>query len=261
MQQLSAGTRWIAFSGVNVKRASFLNCFRTFLFAGIGVAVVCRGPVCMAQAPIDSSLPSAPLVHHRGLFLFSGYGTVYDPHTPVPPLAQRQKFELAFRRTVNSSTFLRAGFVAGFDEAASVGPSYGDGAHAFWQLYGYNVAGLASNELFTDGLLPSLFHQDPRFFRKGTGTVRSRIGWALRSEVITYNDQGIEVPNYSHVLGFGFSSALSTTYLPPQNVSFWKVMEGWGIKEAVDAGLREYREFGGFSLLKRIRHRRGAAVQ
>lgn len=224
----------------------------------LAVPVVFHGLVCAAQARVDPSLPSAPLAHHRGLFIFSGYGTVYDPRAPVPPLAPRQKFELAFRRTVNSSTFLRAGFVSGFDEVASVGPSYGDGAHAFWQLYGYNVAGLASNELFTDGLLPTLFHQDPRYFRKGGGTVKSRIGWALRSEVITYNDRGAEMPNYSHMLGFGLSSALSTTYLPPQNVSFWNVLEGWGIKEAVDAGLREYREFGGISLLKRIRHRHEA---
>lgn len=239
-----------------MQRGLAFNCFRILLIAAFIIAATFHPPGCAAQAAIDPSLPSAPLVHHRGLFLFSGYGTVYDPHAPVPPLPARQKFELAYRRTVDPSSFFRAGFVTGFDEAASVGPSYGDGARALGQLYGYNLAGLASNEFFTDGLLPAVFHQDPRYFRKGTGSVKSRIAWALKSEVTTYSDQGATVTNYARVLGFGMSTALSTTYLPPQNVSFWNVMEGWGIKEAVDAGLREYREFGGISLLKRLRHKR-----
>src|SRR5579862_5380027 len=229
---------------------------RILLIIGLGIAAAFRVPVCAAQAPLDPALPSAPLVPHRGLFLFSGYGTVYDPNTPVPPMPARQKFELAFRRTVNFSTFFRAGFVTGFDEAASIGPSYGDGPHAFGQLYGYNVASLASNAFFTDALFPALFRPDPRYFRKGSGSVKSRIVWALRSEVIGYNDRGVEVPNYSRALGFGMSSALSMSYLPRQNVSFGNVVEGWAIKEAIDAGLREFREFGGISILKRIRHKR-----
>ncbi|HUN85920.1 MAG TPA: hypothetical protein VMU48_16195 [Terracidiphilus sp.] len=221
------------------------------LFVVLVAGLVVR--VGRAQAPIDPSLPEAPISHHRGLFLFSGYGMVYDPNSAVPPLRTRQKFELAFRRTVNVSTVIRAGFVSGFDEAASVGPDYGDGASAFGELYGYNVASLASNAFFTDAFLPTLFRQDPRYFRKGSGTVKSRIGWALRSELVAYSDTGHEMPNYSEVLGFGLSTALSDAYLPAQNVSFWKTMEGWGIKVGVDSGIRVYREFGAKVILKKLR--------
>lgn len=208
--------------------------------------------VCAAQAPIDPSLPEGPISHHHGLFLFSGYGTVY-PGAAVPPLRTNQKFKLAFLRTANSSTVIRAGIVSGFERGVSIGPDYGNGARAFGQLYGYNVASLASNALFTDAVLPTLFRQDPRYFRKGSGTVKSRIGWALRSEVVAFSDKGTEMPNYSELLGFGMSTALSVAYLPPGNVSFWKTMEGWGIKVGVDSGLRVYREFGAKEILNKLR--------
>lgn len=227
---------------------------KTGLLATLVTGLVLR--VCAAQAPIDPSLPEAPISHHRGLFLFSGYGMVYESNSPVPPMRATQKFELAFLRTVNVSTIIRSGFVSGFDEAASVGPIYGDGAMAFGQLYGYNVASLASNALFTNAVLPTLFRQDPRYFRKGSGTIKSRIRWALRSEFVAFSDKGTKMPNYSEVLGFGMSTALSDAYLPAQNVSFWKTMEGWGIKVGVDSGLRVYREFGAKEILKKLRKKR-----
>ncbi len=88
-----------------------------------------------AQAPIDPSLPDAPLAHRQEIFLFSGYGSVMNPHKPVPPLTTRQKYKLAFVETVDLSMLLRAGFVSGFDEALNVGPDYGPGMGGFGKLY------------------------------------------------------------------------------------------------------------------------------
>lgn len=205
-----------------------------------------------AQARIDPSLPEAPLAHTGELHLFAGYGTVMDPNTPIPPLRTKQKFELAYRLTVDPSLFVRSALVSGFDKGLEVGPDYGPGWTGFAQLYGYNAANIASGNFFGDAVIPAVFHQDPRYFRKGSGSVKSRIGWALRSQVVAFSDRGTEMPNYGSLLGLAMSTALSAAYLPPQNISFANTMQGWAIKLGVKAGLDTAREFGGFGRLARM---------
>lgn len=208
-----------------------------------------------AQAPIDPSLPDAPLEHKREMPMFAGYGTVTDPDTPVAPMRARQKFEMATLMSIDSSLFIRAGMVSVYDEALQVGPNYGSGAGGFWKLYGYNSANIASTYFFGEAVVPAIFHQDPRYFCKGTGSAKSRIWWALRSQVVAFSDKGTEMPNYGSMLGLAMSAALSNAYMPPQNISFGKTMEGFAIKQGVKAGLDISREFGGLgrlmSLMKR----------
>ena len=150
--------------------------------------------VC-AQARIDPALPEAPLEHKRELFLFAGYGVVTDTSAPVPPLRAKQKFEMATLMMIDTSLFIRAGVVSACDKAVQVGPNYGSGAGGFWTLYGYNAANVASSYLFGNAVMPAIFHQDPRYFRKGSGSAKSRIGWALRSQVVAFSDHGTEMPN------------------------------------------------------------------
>lgn len=185
--------------------------------------------------------------HRRVLLLFPGYETVQDPDVPVAPLRTRQKFEMAYRKTVDPSFVVEALMFSGFDVATNYGPDYGSGADAFAQRFGYNAANTASTFLFSDALLPTIFHQDPRFFRKGRGSFGSRVWWALRSEAVGYSNTGREMPNYSSMLGFGMSTALSNAYSPESSITFAKTMERYGVKEGVSFGLNLMREFGGMS--------------
>ena len=225
--------------------------FCRFLFVfGLGVFAFGAKPGC-AQARIDPSLPEAPLPQKRAWFVTPGYGTLMDPDTPVSPLRPRQKFEIAFDKMVSPSMLVRAGFASEFDKGFGVGPFYGPGGRGFAQLMGYNAANFASATLFTDAVLPAMFHQDPRYFRKGSGSVKSRVGWALRSEAVAFSDRGREMPNLAGMLGYGMSAGLSAAYLPPENISFGKTMEGWGIKEAISSGFRVFAEFGGMGNVKK----------
>lgn len=208
-----------------------------------------------AQAPIDPSLPEGPIGHTRELFLFAGYGIVTDPTTPIAPLRTKQKFEMAGLMTLDPSLFIRAGLVSGYDKAVQVGPDYGAGAGGFWKLYGYNAGNIASSYFFGNAVIPALAHQDPRYFRKGSGTAKSRVWWALRSQVVAFSDRGTEMPNYGSLLGLAMSSALSNAYMPPQNVSFGNTMLSFAIKQGVKAGLDVSREFGGPGKLLKLAKR------
>ncbi|HEX4286382.1 MAG TPA: hypothetical protein VHZ28_14915 [Terracidiphilus sp.] len=208
--------------------------------------------VAPAQAPIDPSLPEAPLPHKRALFLFPGYDVVSQTSKPIPPLSTRQKYELAFRSTVDPSILIRAEVTTMFDHAVGVGPFYGPGGKGYAQLYGYNVANLASTFVFSDGVIPSLAHQDPRYFRKGSGPVKSRIWWALRSEFVAFGDDGRPMPNYGNMVGLATSAVLSDAYLPERNISVKNTFQAYGIKIATTWAFNILHEYGGVTRIKKL---------
>ena len=63
-------------------------------------------------------------------------------------------------------------------------------------------------------MLPALFHQDPRYFYKGTGTKRSRFLYAATRAVVTRGDNGNSQPNFAGVLGDLSAAAISNAYYP-----------------------------------------------
>ncbi|MGA8673165.1 MAG: hypothetical protein WB679_25045 [Terracidiphilus sp.] len=219
---------------------------RIFLACFLGL------PIAAAQARIDPSLPEAPLPHNRASLLFAGYDTVHDPDATLPPLPVKQKFELAYRSTIDLSSPIRAGVTTLFDRSLGVGPFYGPGASGFGKLYAYNAANVASTLFFTQAVVPSVFHQDPRYFRKGSGTAKSRIWRALRSEFVGVSDRGPPMPNYSVLLGYAMSTALADAYLPARNVSVGKSFEGYGIKFGTGFGFNLLHEYGGVARVKNL---------
>lgn len=229
---------------MNSRLAMFV--LRGFFVCSLGLHIA------SAQAPIDPQLPEAPVAHKRALFLFPGYDTVQNPDAPVAPLRTDQKFELAYRSIFDLSFPIRTGVTTVFDHSVGVGPFYGPGGQGFARLYGYNAANLASMFLFTDAVVPAIFHQDPRYFRKGTGSAKSRIWWALRSELVGFSDRGPQMPNYAVLLGFAMSTALSNAYLPARNISAGKSLEGYGIKFGTNFGFNLVHEYRGVARMKQI---------
>ena len=229
---------------MNSRLAMFVS--RAFFACSLGLHIA------SAQAPIDPSLPEEPLPHNRALILFAGYDTVHDPDSAVPPLRARQKFELAYRSTIDLSSPIRAGVTTLFDRSLGVGPFYAPGGRGFAQLYGYNAANLASTFLFAQAVVPSVFHQDPRYFRKGSGPAKSRIWWALRSEFVGFSDRGPQMPNYAVLVGYALSTALADAYLPAHNVSVGKSFEGYGIKFGTGFGFNLLHEYGAVARVKKI---------
>jgi hypothetical protein len=61
-------------------------------------------------------------------------------------------------------------------------------------------------------ILPSIFHQDPRYFYKGKGGVKSRALYAVGATFIARGDNGHLQPNYSHILGNFAAAGISNLY-------------------------------------------------
>lgn len=142
----------------------------------------------------------------------------YVTYVPNPaPLSPKQKFELAWKTTVDPVTFGITGFIAGVQQAQNDFSGYGQGAQGFAKRYGASYADLVSGTFIGSAILPSILKQDPRYFYKGTGTKRSRILYALANAVICKGDNGHWQPNYSSILGSLAAGGLSNLYYPATN--------------------------------------------
>jgi hypothetical protein len=190
---------------------------------------------------------SQPLEIDRilGLVPVADAPSLGDDH--VAALSNRQKFQFFIRTTIDPGTAVIAGVGAGIEAKSTVQPAYGGGAAAFGQKTGAIAADYASNTLFSRSLLPLLFHQDPRFFRKEDGSVRSRLFYGATRTFVTHTDSGHSTLNTSFLGGYAMSVALSNTYFPDCNRnaadSASRYAQGIGIDMAINV-IREFWKLG-----------------
>lgn len=139
----------------------------------------------------------------------------YVSYVPNPaPLTAGQKMRLALRSTIDPYHFINTGINAGWDQARNNYPGYGQGAAGYAKRYGADYGNVVSSTIVGAGLMPALLRQDPRYFYKGTGSIPSRIGYALLAIVRTKGDNGKWQPNYSGLLGNIASGVIANSYLP-----------------------------------------------
>jgi hypothetical protein len=132
------------------------------------------------------------------------------------PLTAKLKFRLAIKTAIDPVSFLAVAFVSGVQQAGGI-PAYGQGAQGFAKRFGANTAGMFTNIMIGNAMLPSLFHQDPRYFYQGTGTNKSRIEHAISSPFVCRGDNGKLQPNYSSLGSDLASSAIANAYYPSSN--------------------------------------------
>jgi Carboxypeptidase regulatory-like domain len=159
------------------------------------------------------------------------------------PLAAKQKFELAWRATIDPVTFGLAAVGAGVQQAQDVFPGYGQGAQGYAKRFGAAYADNATSTFIGSAILPSLLKQDPRYFYKGTGSVGSRILYAIANAVICKGDNQRWQPNYSAILGGLASGGISNLYYPQQDRGAALVFENTAIGTGETAILNIFQEF------------------
>ncbi len=130
------------------------------------------------------------------------------------PMNPKQKFELAWKLAIDPTSFIIAGIIAGGEQANNSMPGYGQGAAGYARRFGAAYGDFFIGNYISNAILPSILKQDPRYFYKGTGTIKSRIRYALTMSVITKGDNGRWQPNYSGILGSLAAGGISNLYYP-----------------------------------------------
>jgi hypothetical protein len=151
----------------------------------------------------------------RVLGFIPNFYVSYEPN-PVP-LNVRQKFQLAWKASINPASFGIAAFFAGLEQADNFYSGYGQGWQGYGKRLGATYADSVSGTFIGGAIFPTVFKQDPRYYYKGAGTRNSRVRYALASAFRCKGDNGKWQPNYSSMLGGLASGALSNLYYPAAN--------------------------------------------
>ena len=132
----------------------------------------------------------------------------------APPMLAKQKFQLSIRSIIDPVSFVAVAGVAGAEQYLNLFPAYGGGIEGYGKRYGAALANHVAGTLLGRAVYPSVFHQDPRYFYKGNGSIKSRALYAISAAVIARGDGGRWEPNYSLVLGHFSAAAISNLYYP-----------------------------------------------
>lgn len=150
--------------------------------------------------------------HQRILGVVPNFNTSYVQD--AAPLSKKQKFNLAFKSAIDFGTILVAASDAAFNEWTDSFPEYGQGMKGYGKYLGASYADSFDGTLLGNAVFPALLKQDPRFFRKGTGSFSSRLFYAIGTTFWCKNDNGGRGPNYSNLLGNIAAGGISNLYYP-----------------------------------------------
>jgi Carboxypeptidase regulatory-like domain len=148
----------------------------------------------------------------RLLGIVPNFYVSYLPH--AAPLTPKQKFQLAWKMTLDPVTFGVTGAIAGIEQAQNSFSGYGQGGEGYGKRYGASYADRVASTFIGGAILPSVLKQDPRYFYKGSGSKRSRVLYAIGNAVICKGDNGRWQPNYSNVIGNLAAGGISNLYYP-----------------------------------------------
>ena len=187
----------------------------------------------------------------RVLGVIPNFYVSYVPN--APPLTVRQKFTLAWKSSIDPISVLASGVFAGIEQATNSFSGYGQGAQGYAKRFGANVSDNFIGTMIGGAILPSLLKQDPRYFYKGTGAIRSRVFYAIANSVVCKGDNGHWQTNYSGIAGGLAAGGISNLYYPAGNRSGLALsFENAAIGTAESAAQNLFQEFVVRKLTPRI---------
>ncbi len=194
------------------------------------------------QREANKAVPASKQQPKRILGIMPNYRAVSAGAIPPPP-TPRKAFVIATQNSFDYSSFVFVGLTSMIAEGEEAHPALGKGIPGFWA---YSWRGFVDK---TDGnywviiALPTVFHQDERYFAKGEGPKWKRAAYASTRVFITPNYRGRESLNTSELLGRGIAQSISLTYYPSSDQSPGALAEKWGYAMMRDAAANTLREF------------------
>jgi hypothetical protein len=164
-------------------------------------------------------------------------------NSTLPPQTVKEKFVTASEDSFDYSALFVPLALAGYDLESNPDPEFGTGGIAYARYLWHAVVDQTSENFFVEAIVPSITHEDNRYYTLGHGGFIKRTGYALSRSVITRSDSGKEVFNISEVVGSGASAGLSSVYYPTRERSFGNTGSQWGLDIGIDALSFELKEF------------------
>ena len=204
---------------------------RTLLIVGIVLA-----PLARAQ---DST--STPPEGKRIFGIVPNFRTSPMPN-PYRPISVKEKFTIATKDSFDRGTVVLGLLFGAEGQLANSNPSFGQGMAGYARYASTGYADFVIGDYMTEAIYPSLLHQDPRFFRRGTGTGWSRFRYAVGQILITHGDNGRMQFNFSEIAGNATAVAISNAYYQ-DNRTAGEAGSKLAVQLGVDAAANLLKEF------------------
>jgi Carboxypeptidase regulatory-like domain len=190
--------------------------------------LVVQRPVTVSYSPQEVAAQQLNAEEQqRVLGFIPNLYVTYEAHPE--PLTTEMKFHLAYKSLTHPLFFVRVAAWAGVQQARDNPSEWRQGTEGYGKRLGAGFADAVSGSLISNAILPSLLHQDPRYFYQGTGTKWSRARYAILAAFICKGDNGKWQPNYSEWGGSLIGYGLSTAYYPSSDRTAGHVFEAFGM--------------------------------
>ena len=193
-------------------------------FAQVGQGPARLAGIGSVAALPDTSraLPFAPVVHQMAIVVAPPrrkYAQVIEPEEMAQRFTSTDKMMFSLAEVVRPITLLPALYSASYEQLFNTDPKYGHDAGAFGEKFGASMLRSASVRVFADGILASAFHQDPRYYRIGEGSVIHRGLRSAMQALVRRGDDGANEINFSGIGGRAAAAALTVTYYPEPSIT------------------------------------------
>lgn len=158
------------------------------------------------------------------------------------PLTPDQKLRIALKDSFDYPLMIIGAGYAGLYQAENSHPEFGQGIKGYLRRFGTSYCDQVDGNMMTEGILPILFKEDPRYFRKSQGSTSSRLFYALTRILVTRTDSGKETFNFAEVVGNGVAAGVGLSYYP-DNRDVPDYLQNWGVEVATDAVSQVLKEF------------------
>ena len=194
------------------------------------------------QAPANEGAPKSKQQPKRILGIMPNYRAVSAGAIPPPP-TPKQAFIIATNNSFDYSSFVFVGLTSMIAEGENTHPKLGKGVPGFWAYSWRGFVDKVDGNYWVIFALPTVFHEDERYFAKGEGPILHRALYSSTRVFITPNYHGHNTFNASELAGRAIAQGISTTYYPSSDRSAGALAEKWGYAIMRDALTNTFREF------------------
>jgi hypothetical protein len=217
--------------------------FLSIFLCGWGLALGLELPDAPQAQPVQGFASSTQQMAVAPLPPERKYAETIEPGRQEQVMSGADKLVFSFTEVARPITLVPALYSASYEQLFNTDPKYGRDAGAFGEKFGSAMLRSASVRVFSDGILAAAFHQDPRYYRIGSGSFVKRSLLSARQAIIRRGDDGSEQFNYSGIGGRAVAAALVTTYYPQPSVTGRVVSLTFLTSIATDAGGNLVLEF------------------
>ena len=177
----------------------------------------------------------------RILFVVPNFRAV-SADQQLPPQTIKEKFKTATLDSLDYSNFIFVAGQAGVAQADNSYPEFGQGAKGYGRYYWHTLADAINENYFVEFIVPSILHQDTRYYTLGKGPFPKRLGYAFSRIIITRADSGHETFNFSEIVGAGMFAGVANLYYPSQERTLTKSYQRWVTNLAIDGCTFAFKE-------------------